>query len=289
MNNELRAIANENGGGLSTAVTGAYTSVRHALAKADPDKLTGGELARILRKRGHIITARDLVDAHCRIMGRYPEWHHSGFKPKSAGGGMGRAYFYAADVVDRMADGLAKWQAEQAADRAAAQAEAERKRTTMVQGFAFEWTEEGVGRYRRKVKRLLAYTGPEAYAPRTFTACDAAHFEAVKHHEGRIYRGWDEPSMGDFDPAALAAHRKAVALAKRRATIAAKKEAAAQAAAKAERDARVAAMVADGSDPRAALLAWKAAGGHHPAPQAVMAAKEVLGWSWGEIKSFLWP
>jgi len=70
--------------------TGKYVSERHAQAKAK-GKLTAGQVAKILRKRGLQIKAKELK--------RYAnEWHHSGFYKDSSGLKMGRTYFFPADI-----------------------------------------------------------------------------------------------------------------------------------------------------------------------------------------------
>ena len=196
MNHDLEAIQNENGGGLSHAVTGSYTSVRHAMASRDADKLTGGAAATILRKQGHKITARELVDAYRVLIGGYPEWHHSGFKP---GGGMGRTYFYRRAEVDRMGELLPSMAAKMEQRAEVARQEEQRKATTTVQGFFFTWEEER-GNYGkiRKVKRLDVYAGPEAGQPRNFTPCDDTTMEKARAAVGRIYRGWDEPTASNL-------------------------------------------------------------------------------------------
>src|SRR5690606_9839620 len=77
---------NANGGGLAVNITGRYESNRKALADLDNEKRTAGEVAKSLRKDGHAIYAAEIKKV-CE------EWHHAGFKPKSAGGGMARTFY----------------------------------------------------------------------------------------------------------------------------------------------------------------------------------------------------
>lgn len=83
-------------------------SERHAAARNDESKLTAGELARLMRRAGMQVTARELQPLAT-------EWHHAGWKP---GGGMGRCYFFAA--ADATPDGMSRLFARVVAARAAA-------------------------------------------------------------------------------------------------------------------------------------------------------------------------
>ena len=69
------------------------TSERHAAARADASKITAGELAAAMRKRGLAVKAAELKE-------HASEWHHAGWRPT---GGMGRCYFfpghYASDIA----------------------------------------------------------------------------------------------------------------------------------------------------------------------------------------------
>lgn len=94
------SLQNEFGGGLATAATGLHESCRHALAKLDSDKLTAGQAAARLKKRGFAVTAVELVDwFRANSGGRDPEWHHAGQLPKSYGGGMKKTYFFAKSLI----------------------------------------------------------------------------------------------------------------------------------------------------------------------------------------------
>jgi hypothetical protein len=94
--NQLNSIANFNGGGLSTAITGKYTSVRHAMAKAS-GKLTAGDAVKLLRKelKDRTIIKNDVLGAYNLLFGREPEWHHAGFYRNNSGRStMGRTFFF---------------------------------------------------------------------------------------------------------------------------------------------------------------------------------------------------
>ncbi len=67
-------------------------SLNHQIA-IEAGKLTAGQVAKILRKRGLLknVTARELQ--------KYaPEWHHSGFFRKRSRWKMGKTYFFPPDV-----------------------------------------------------------------------------------------------------------------------------------------------------------------------------------------------
>ncbi len=95
LQNQLHSIANENGGGLSTSVSGKYTSVRHELARLD-GKATAGEAGKIISKALKIkVSAQEVVEAYKLTRGYEPEWHHAGFYRGSNGRKtMGRTFFF---------------------------------------------------------------------------------------------------------------------------------------------------------------------------------------------------
>lgn len=103
----LNQIANENGGGLSVAVTGKYTSIRHERAKID-GKLTAGEAAKYISKQLKVkISAKELVVGFKLLNGREPEWHHAGFyKNSSRKSIMGRTFFFDDSDVEML---IADW------------------------------------------------------------------------------------------------------------------------------------------------------------------------------------
>lgn len=284
MNTDLNNITNENGGGLSTAVTGKYTSVRHERAMRDADKMTGGQVAVMLRKHGHAVTAHDLVDIFRELIGGYPEWHHSGFHSK----GMGRTYFYTREQAAKLLELMPTLAAKREARKAREEQERKAKAAKMVKGFAYRWVKEG----SRNVKELITYEGSLLAAPKGFVALEDDRFAVAKEMQGRIYRGYDEPRWSDFCPAEWAAAKEAEAKAKEEAKQAEAQRAAELKAkieleakdreAKMEEAKRVFAGI--GSDPVEVFRAWRECGYNDPTG-AVTALKNALGISWSQVRS----
>lgn len=101
MQNELKAIQNSNGGGLSYAVTNKYTSVRHELSRLDKNKKTAGEVAKLINKELKIkTTAKELIEVYTKLKGKSPEWHHAGFFKKA----MGKTYFFNLKEIELLKD-----------------------------------------------------------------------------------------------------------------------------------------------------------------------------------------
>lgn len=283
MNTDLDNITNENGGGLSTAVTGKYTSVRHERAMRDQDKMTGGQVAAMLRKHGHYVKAHDLVDIFRELIGGYPEWHHSGFHSK----GMGRTYFYTTAQAEKLLELMPTLDAKREERKAREEQERQAKAAKMVKGFAYVWVKEG----SRNVKELITYEGSLLAAPKGFMILEDDRFAVAKEMQGRIYRGYSEPSWSDFCPAEWAAAKKAEAKAKREAKKAEAKRAAELKAqleleaqereAKMEEAKKVFAGI--GSDPVDVFRAWRAAGYCDPTG-TVTALKNALGISWSQVR-----
>src|SRR5690606_13240168 len=150
---------------------------RKALADLDNEKRTAGEVAKSLRKDGHAIYAAEIKKV-CE------EWHHAGFKPKSAGGGMART-FYTSKSNAQVLEDLEKLRKEEA-----------RKKSTTIEGFYYEWDHDYSG-YRgkkRNFKRVYFFQGAEASKPRNFTFCTKKEYEESDLYDGKAFYGWDEPS-----------------------------------------------------------------------------------------------
>lgn len=277
MNTDLDNITNENGGGLSTAVTGKYTSVRHERAMRDEDKMTGGQVATMLRKHGHAVRAHDLVDIFRELIGGYPEWHHSGFHSK----GMGRTYFYTTAQAEKLLELMPTLEAKREERKVREEQEWKEKARTMVQGFAYRWVKEG----SRNVKKLITYSGSLLAAPKGFVALEDDRFAVAKAMEGRIYRGYDEPTVRDFDPEAWAEAKKAKeeALVKAEAERAEREAVHAKEEAERMEEARNILAGVEGKEPVQVFRAWRAAGYCDPTG-TVTALKNALGISWSQVR-----
>ena len=192
----LNEIQNANGGGLSTLITGKYTSVRHEKAKLS-GKITAGEAAKILSKSLNIkVSAKEIVNAFKLLNGTEPEWHHAGFYKGSTGSTMGRTFFFSNDEINHLAGNWNKVNElfeKQAND-------IKIKEETTVQGFYYEWDYNYSGRYGKKVnfKILKTFQGSELSKPRNFTPCNDSQFENAKSKENKKYYGWDEPELSEF-------------------------------------------------------------------------------------------
>lgn len=193
MHQLIDQITNSNGGGLSHAVTGKYTSVRHEKAKLS-GKLTAGEAAAYLTKILKIkIFAAD-------VRPHLTEWHHSGFYKSGNKSVMGRTYFIKPEDLDELA---AKWnekKSELQAKQTAAAIEEARKKETIIYGFYYIWDSNYSGRYGKKqnFKLLRWYTGSELGQPRNFTPCTPEFYNSHKEIK-KSYFGWDEPKISDFN------------------------------------------------------------------------------------------
>jgi len=180
MKTDIYNNMNENGGGLAVNITGKYESNRKALADMDGNKRTAGEVAQSLRKKGYSIKAND-IKSICE------EWHHAGFIPASAGGGMART-FYTRKSDDEILSEIEESRKTE-----------EKARNTIVTGFYYIWDHDYSG-YRgkkRNYKMLKWYEGTELNQPRNFTICDRKFYLSHKHIQASYY-GWDEPTIMDI-------------------------------------------------------------------------------------------
>lgn len=172
-----------------------YVSERHAIA-SQSDKLKAGAASLQLKKRGLILSAKEVVSAFKLLTGREPEWHHAGFYKGSAGSTMGRTFFFSQEDVDMLfsryneIDAIIEKQ----------NAEIEIKKATTVKGFYFVWDHDYSGNYgkKRNFKVLKTYEGSEIGKPHGFVSLSDAEFDQAVMAEGRKYYGWDEPSKSEF-------------------------------------------------------------------------------------------
>lgn len=193
----LNQVANFNGGGLSVAVTGKYTSVRHERAKID-GKLTAGEAAKFISKElKQKISAKELVAAYKLLNGCEPEWHHAGFyKLPGKKSTMGRTFFFNDDNIQDMID---RW-SELDFKTAAIKAEEKLKSEIMIWGFYYNWDYDYSGAYgkKRNHKVLHTFFGSELNKPKNFVALSEEQFNVAVSKEGKKYYGWDEPTIFEF-------------------------------------------------------------------------------------------
>lgn len=180
---------------LSFETTGRYTSERFEAA-AMSGKLTSGEAAQKLRKKGIKITAKELVEAYTLLYGREPEWHHAGFYKGGNGSTMGRTFFFTDEQVEEIKSRFSEIEIL----KSKKEVEIMIKKETIVEGFYFVWDYDYSGKYgkKRNFKVLKSYSGSELSKPNNFTPCNDLEFESVKKSEGKKYFGWDEPSLSEF-------------------------------------------------------------------------------------------
>lgn len=192
--NDLREIQNENGGGLSTSVTGKYTSVRHELAKMD-GKLTAGEAAKKVSKiLSQKISAKELVAAN-DLLGRRTEWHHAGFYKSSSSrkSTMGRTFFFDGDDVAYLVENWEKV-SEKMAEKIA---EEKRKKETIVKGWFVCFKRESINRFGKLGYKpyLGLYEGTEDCIPNHFTLLSDGEFLSAKLQEGRRLEAYESPKF----------------------------------------------------------------------------------------------
>jgi hypothetical protein len=192
----LDRVSNENGGGLSVAVTGKYTSVRHERAKIS-GKLTAGEAAKELRSRGIKVSAKELVEVFRLLNGYDPEWHHAGFYKVDKKSTMGRTFFFTSEQIDEIEERFPEVEGIKVKEEAERKAKEENK----IKGFYYSWDYDYNGRNgkKRNYKVLGIYEGSELNAPRNFCSLEDAAFERARTQEGKKYFGWDEPNWRDFE------------------------------------------------------------------------------------------
>lgn len=180
---------------LSFNETGKYTSERHELAKQS-GKLTAGEAAKILKKKGLTISAKETVEAFKLLTGSEPEWHHAGFYKGANGSTMGRTFFFTYDQVEMIFNRYS----ETSEIRQKKETELQVKKETIIKGFYFVWDCDYNGKYgkKRNFKRLKVYEGNELDKPLNFTSLNDEEFEAAKAMAGKSYFGWDEPTKSEF-------------------------------------------------------------------------------------------
>ena len=63
-----------------------------------------------------------------------------------------------------------------------------------IYAFYYEWVDDG----GKKVKKLCVYHGPKTTAPKNSTVCSEEVYIEANKQVGKIYKGWDEPKIGDF-------------------------------------------------------------------------------------------
>ncbi len=191
---QLNEISNDNGGGLSTAISGKYTSVRHERARID-GKLTAGQAAVKVRKALNLkVSAKELVSGYKILFNRDPEWHHAGFYKPASGGrkAMGRTFFFDNSDVELL---IARW-SEVETLKEVREVEHIRQIATNIIGYYYAWDYDYSGDYGRKknYKVLHVFDGCEADKPRNFTPCDRDLFDLATAVAGKKYYGWDEPT-----------------------------------------------------------------------------------------------
>lgn len=185
------------GGGLDA---GKFASNRHEDARSDAGKLTLGEATALFKRATKLesATVKSIIKSALPDM----EWHHAGKLPKSFGGGMKKTYFLNAEEIVTIANNWESYKRKFEEIEIAEQAEYDRKLTTEVIGYYYEWGYDYSGAYgkKRNHKVVHTYRGAEMGAPKNFSPCTEEEFFGFKLIEGRKYYGWDEPSTSDITP-----------------------------------------------------------------------------------------
>lgn len=175
-----------------------YVSVNHVIASRT--KMTAGEASKKLKKLGINISAKELVN-NFKILGRNPEWHHSGFYKSSKGSKMGKTYFFTDDDIIWYTEKHKEFNTPEYQTKIKEEIKKEEiKKESIIKGCYYTWDYDYNGKYgkKRNYKVLSTYIGPETTKPNNFTHLTDDEFEIAKSKEGKKYFGWDEPSKIDF-------------------------------------------------------------------------------------------
>lgn len=178
------ALANQLG------LTNKVVSERHYFASQT--NLTAGHAAKLITKAvKKKISAKDVKQLYMIYFHNDMEWHHSGFYKGATGKTMGRTYFISLDETQDIIDNF---------DTLYPVLE-EQKKSAEEDVCAFYWTWENQGSSRRPrwCKALKTYEGKRACLPKNSTVCERNVYEVAKKAEGRIYTGWSEPNISEFN------------------------------------------------------------------------------------------
>ncbi len=177
------ALANQLG------LTNKVVSERHYIASQT--MLTAGESAKLITKAvGTKVSVKDLKLLYELHNGSHMEWHHSGFFSSTSGRTMGRTYFISPDETQSIIDNF---------DTLFPILEEHKKsEEEVVCAFYWIWKNQGSNRRPRWCKVLKTYEGKKSCLPKNSTVCERNVYEVAKKAEGRIYTGWNEPSMSEF-------------------------------------------------------------------------------------------
>ncbi|MEI6752361.1 MAG: hypothetical protein WCK78_04265 [Paludibacter sp.] len=181
-------LANQTG--LSTKVV----SERHHYASQS--KMTAGDVAKMLRKKGFTISAKEVKEAYILLNGREPEWHHAGFYKGAKGSTMGRTLFFTETEAEHIAENFDKISVLKAEQEANIQV----KKETIVKGVFYSWDFDYNGKYgkKRNYKVLGTFEGSELGKPNNFITLTDEQFAKAETMVGKKYFGWDEPSRSEF-------------------------------------------------------------------------------------------
>ncbi len=164
-------------------LTDKVVSERHYWASQK--KMTAGEAAAFISKKTKVkILAKDLHIICKEILHFEMEWHHSGFyKNYSGKKQMGKTYFIDSEHVNQIIDDFDRIYKELLAFK-----------ESLVYAIAWSWIEQN----GKNVKKLFVFKGKRCDLPEHAIICTKAEYNRAKRCDGRIYTGWEEPSLEDF-------------------------------------------------------------------------------------------
>ena len=184
------ALANKLG------LTDKVVSERHFYASQE--KQTAGEAAKNIAKAvKRKVSAKNLREMYDLYYHHEMEWHHSGFHKGTYGKTRGRTFFISKEEIQEIIDNFdmiyEKFEQSQAYE------------SEKVYAIYWEWQE--LSRTNRRqpkwAKTLQVYEGERRMLPRNSTECTkAVYIEAMKA-VGRIYEGWDTPTIEEFERKAV--------------------------------------------------------------------------------------
>ena len=182
------ALANQLG------LTDKVVSEHHYIASLT--NLSAGQAAKYISKAvKKNISAKDVRLLYEIYFECDMEWHHSGFYKGTTGKTMGRTYFISPDETQDIIDNF---------DTLYPVLE-EQKKSTEEKVFAFFWTWKNQGSKRRPrwCKVLKTYEGKRSSLPKNSTVCERKVYDMAKKAEGRVYTGWNEPTISEFNSGSI--------------------------------------------------------------------------------------
>lgn len=124
-----------------TGLSNKFVSERHHFASQT--KFTAGEAAKLLRKKGLKISAKELVEAFRVLFNCDPEWHHAGFFKNQGKSTMGRTFFFSESQISVIESRFSELDQ----IKESLKIEKELKSQNIIVGFFFIWDHDYSGKF----------------------------------------------------------------------------------------------------------------------------------------------